>query len=185
METVNRVRLFRSPAWLDERAFDTIFTEHYARVFAILFRLTGDRAEADDLTAETFWRLWERPPASAENLAGWLYRVATRTGYNRLRANRRRENYEAQSGSDALPFQSPADPARMVEQRSERERVRTVLRKMPLRDVQVLILRHSDLSYKEIAAALDINAASVGKLLSRAEDRFEVLYRQGDNNASE
>jgi len=182
---VNRVRLFRSPAWLDEPTFEAIFTEHYPRVFAILFRLTGDRAEADDLAAETFWRLWDRPPASAENLAGWLYRVATRTGYNALRANRRREHYESQSGQAALPLQPSADPARTVEQRSERERVRTVLRQMPLRDVQVLILRHSDLSYKEIAAALDMPTASVGKLLSRAEDRFEALYRQGENDASE
>jgi len=184
METVNRVRLFRSPAWLDEPAFEAVFTEHYPRVFAILFRLTGDRAEADDLAAETFWRLWERPPANAENLAGWLYRVATRIGYNALRANRRRENYEAQSGQDALPLQSLADPARVVEQRSERDFVRAVLRQMPLRDVQVLSLRHSDLSYKEIAAALDMPTASVGKLLSRAEERFEALYRQGENHAS-
>lgn len=184
METVNRVRLFRSPAWLDEPAFEAIFTEHYARVFAILFRLTGDRAEADDLAAETFWRLWERPPASAENLAGWLYRVATRTGYNALRAIRRRERYEGQSGQEALPLAFPSDPARMAEQRSERERVRAILRQMPLRDVQVLILRHSDLSYKDIAAALDLNTASVGKLLSRAEDRFEALYRKGDDHAS-
>src|SRR5512147_2107708 len=128
MDTVNRVRLFRVPAWLDEPAFDDIFTKHYPRVFAILFRLTGDRAEADDLAAETFWRLWERPPASAENLAGWLYRVATRMGYNALRANRRRERYEIQSIQDALPLQSPADPARTVEQRSERERVRQSVR---------------------------------------------------------
>ncbi len=185
METVSKVRLFRSPAWLDEPAFEAIFNEHYPRVFAILFRLTGDRAEADDLAAETFWRLWDRPPASAENLSGWLYRVATRMGYNALRAARRRENYEVQSGQDALPPQSPADPARMAEQRSERLRVRAVLRQMPLRDVQVLILRHSDLSYKEIAAVLDMPTASVGKLLSRAEDRFEALYRQGEKHASE
>ncbi len=90
---VNRANLFHTQVRLDERTFEAIFYEHYEKVYAILFRLIGDRYEADDLAAETFWRLWERPPAQDENLAGWLYRVATRLGYNALRASRRREHY--------------------------------------------------------------------------------------------
>jgi DNA-directed RNA polymerase specialized sigma24 family protein len=47
----------------------------------------------------------------------------------------------------------------------------------------MLILRHSGLSYKEIAAVMDIAASSVGTLLSRAEKKFETLYRQGEKDA--
>ena len=63
-----------------ESAFEAAFAEHYARVYGVLFRLLGDRAEAEDLTVETFWRLWERAPRRTDNLAGWLYRVAMRLG---------------------------------------------------------------------------------------------------------
>ena len=55
---VSKVDFFRSPVQWDERAFEAIFQEHYPKVYAILFRLTGDRYEADDLSAETFWKLW-------------------------------------------------------------------------------------------------------------------------------
>lgn len=184
---VSKVDFFRSPAKWDERAFEAIFQEHYPKVYAILFRMTGDRYEADDLSAETFWKLWERPPRQDENLPGWLYRVATRLGYNTLRANRRREHYEetAAQGIDFLgpERQAEGDTANRVEQRIERQRVREILRRMPLRDVQVLMLRHSGLSYKEISAAIDVSAGSVGTLLSRAEARFEALYRQGEKDA--
>ncbi len=193
--TVTKADLFHSAARLDERAFEAVFQEHYAQVYAILFRLTGDRYEADDLAAETFWRLWERPPAQDANLAGWLYRVATRLGYNSLRAGRRREQYEqaagvveaaetARAAGQLGPVSSPdEDPARAAERRIERERVRAVLRQMPLRDVQILILRHSGLSYKEIAAVVELSAGSVGTLLSRAETKFEALYRRGEKDA--
>lgn len=184
MIIVSKVDFFRTAVRLEEGAFEDIFREHYPKVYAIVFRLTGDRYEADDLTAETFWRLWERPPAQGENLAGWLYRVATRLGYNALRANRRREQYETESVRHDLLFQPgdafSDDPAKTAEQRQERERVREVLRQMPLREVQVLVLRHSGLSYKEIAAAAGITAGSVGTLLSRAEAKFEALYGRGE-----
>lgn len=180
---VNKARLFSLPGRLDERAFEAIFHEHYARVYAILLRLTGDPYEADDLAAETFWRLWERPPARSVNLAGWLYRVASRLGYNALRGNRRRDRYETEAGQDALENRPAADPAHVVEQRQARARVRDILRQMPMREVQILILRHSGLSYKEIAVALEIATGSVGTLLARAEARFEELFNRGDDHA--
>ena len=182
--TVNRLQLFGSRTWLDERAFEAIFYEHYPRINAVLFRLVGDRLEADDLAAETFWKLWEKPPAQDENIAGWLYRVATRIGYNALRAARRRAWYELHAGKDAIEQEQPPDPAGIAEQSSERERVRATLRQMPLRDVQILILRNSGLSYKEIAAATGATPASIGSLLARAEARFEAHYRREEGKPS-
>lgn len=180
---VNKARLFSSPVRMDEQAFESVFLEHYAAVYGILLRLTGEPYEADDLAAETFWRLWEHPPARSENLAGWLYRVASRLGYNALRGSQRRDRYEIEAGKDALEGRASPDPAREIEQQHERIRVRETLRKMPVRDVQILILRHSGLSYKEIAASLNIAAGSVGTLLARAEARFEKLYKRGDDDA--
>ncbi len=188
---VSKAGFFRTASRIDERTFEVIFTEHYAKIYAVLFRLTGDRDAADDLTSETFWRLWEKPPGQNENLAGWLYRVATRLGYNALRASKRREHYETQAFTtekhEAALFpragDGASDPASEVERRQERRRVRDVLRQMPERDVQVLILRHSGLSYKEIAAVVNVTIGSVGKYLSRAEIKFEALYRQGDKDA--
>ncbi len=163
-----------------EAAFELAFFEHYARVFGVVYRLVGERAEAEDLALETFWRLWERPPARAENLGGWLYRVALRLGYNALRAAKRRAQYEISAGRAALDFDPPPDPAQEAERAAERTRVRAVLGRMPERDAQLLLLRASGLGYKDLAAALNLSPNSVGTLLARAEQEFERLYRQGE-----
>lgn len=182
---MNHVHWFPTQTWLDEQAFEGIFLEYYPRIYTVIFRLVGDRYEADDLTADTFWRLWKNPPTQNENLAGWLYRVATRLGYNAMRAAKRRIAYENRAGQDNLESQTIRDPEQATEQSYERQRVREILRQMPLRDVQILILRHSGLSYKEIAAAAGISPSSVGSLLTRAEEKFEKLYTRGGKDASQ
>ena len=48
---------------------------------------------------------------------------------------------------------------------------------MKPRDAQLLLLRSSDLAYREIARALGVQAGSVGTLLARAEREFERRYR--------
>lgn len=156
----------------DQAAFEVSFTRHYSRVYQVLFRLTGNRAEAEDLALETFWRLWQRAPAMP-NPAGWLYRVATNLGYNALRAASRRTRYE---DAAAQLIQASPDPAATAEQASEQARVQAALARLRSRDAQLLVLRHSGLSYREIADALGVSPNSVGTLLARAEKEFEKHY---------
>lgn len=163
-----------------EAAFEAAFSEHYTRVYGVLFRLLGERAEAEDLTVETFWRLWRHAPAASENLGGWLYRVALRLGYNALRAARRRTRYELEAGVAALETSAPPDPARAVELAEERARVRAALEQLPQREAQLLVLRQAGLSYKELAAALGVAPGSIGTLLHRAEAAFEQVYGPAD-----
>jgi RNA polymerase sigma-70 factor (ECF subfamily) len=180
--TSHQARAAHPPARQELAAFEAVFVQYYTRVYAVVFRLVGDPAEADDLTLETFWKLWQQPPARADNLPGWLYRVATRLGYNALRAAQRRGRYE-EAAWDALEPDGLADPAGEAERGAERARVRAALARMPERDAQLLVLRHSGLSYREVAAALGVSPNSVGTLLARAEARFEKLYSEGDSHA--
>jgi len=161
-----------------EAEFESVFLQHYPRVYSVLFRLVGDRAEAEDLALETFWKLWERPPAGHDNVIGWLCRVAANLGYNALRAAKRRIKYEEEAGRDALEINALPDPAYEAEQRAERRRVRDTLKRMNARDAQLLILRHSGFAYKEIASALNVSPNSIGTLLVRAEAEFERLFQE-------
>lgn len=164
-----------------EAALEAAFAEHYARVYGVLFRLLGERAAAEDLALETFWRLWQRAPRDQENLGGWLYRVALRLGYNALRAARRRQRYELAAGAEALEFGASPDPARAAELAEERARVRAALAQLPERDAQLLMLREAGLSYKELAAAVGVAPGSVGTLLHRATAAFEQAYGPPDD----
>jgi RNA polymerase sigma factor (sigma-70 family) len=53
--------------------------------------------------------------------------------------------------------------------REERSRVRAALARLPHKQAVVLVLRHSGLSYADVAAALDLSPGSVGTTVRRAE----------------
>lgn len=158
-------------------AFELLFQEHWPRVYALLYRLVGDRAEAEDLALEAFWRLYRRPLETGQ-LGAWLYRVASNLGFNALRARSRRTRYEEQAGFETLENDSPWDPAVELERLQEREIVRTILAQMKPRTARLLILRHSGLSYAELAEALGIAPGSIGTLLARAEAEFAGRLKQ-------
>jgi RNA polymerase sigma-70 factor (ECF subfamily) len=172
-ETLDQAALPGQPA----DAFEALFDQHWNRVCGVLFRLTGDPAEAEDLALEAFWRLYRRPPQD-QNLAGWLYRVATRLGLNALRSRKRRRLYEEEAGTLDAHHRTWLDPAAAAELAEQRRSVREVLAGMHPRSAQLLVLRHSGLAYAEIAAALGVAPTSIGTLLARAEADFEKRYRE-------
>ncbi len=164
-----------------DREFESLFLEHWPRVYGVLIRLLGDRDEAEDLAIETFWRFYTHPPRSnaGNNVGGWLYRVATNLGLNTLRSQKRRTRYELEAGEDVLRRQANEDPVDSLSADEERERVRRVLAGMDERQARLLLLRHSGLDYVELAAALGVSPNSIGTLLVRAEREFEKRYKSG------
>ena len=168
-----------------DRSFDELFIEHWSAVYRTLLRLVRDPAEAEDLALETFLRLYRQGhlPEVGFSTGGWLYRVATNLGLRSIRSFKRRERYELAAGKYALEEAHPAQPAEIVSETEERRAVRTVLASMDERQAQLLLMRHSGASYKEIAAALNFSATSIGPLLLRAEREFEKRYRKTQEDA--
>jgi RNA polymerase sigma factor (sigma-70 family) len=162
--------------------FQDLFHEHWSRVYAVIFRIVGDAAEAEDLALETFLRLHQHPPREGLNLTGWLYRVGTNLALNQLRSRKRREQYEMEAGRITLESSQAKNPARQVEQNEERLKVRQVLSTMKKQSAKILVLRHSDFSYGEIAAVTGLSPNSIGKLLARAEQEFEQRYLAMEGN---
>ena len=79
----------------DDASFEALFLRHYERIYNILYRLLGNRADAEDVAQQVFLKLYHSPRLvrlanSEANVAGWLYRVAVNEGYNALRSKRRR-----------------------------------------------------------------------------------------------
>ncbi len=160
----------------EEADFRAVFQQHYGRIVNILVRLLGDRAHADDVANDAFWRLYRQPGLQSDgNLGGWLYRTATNLGIDVLRmANRRREHEKASVGSARENVEGgPLDDLL----RDERcQRVRQVLSLLKPVHAQLLILRSAGLSYKEISDALKVKATGVGTMLNRAEKEFRDRY---------
>ncbi len=152
--------------------FDSVFHAHYGRIARLIARLVRDTARAEELAVEVFWKYWRTPVAHGPKAGGWLYRTAVRTALNDLRAEARRARYESQ----ADPPPGGPTPEQAHAAAEEREQVRRVLAALDSRQAELLLLRSSGLSYEEVAAALELNPASVGTLIARAQQAFRKEY---------
>jgi RNA polymerase sigma-70 factor (ECF subfamily) len=156
----------------DSFDFEAFFHAHYDRIARVIARVVGDHGRAEELASEAFWKLWQTPRAQGENAGGWLYRTAVRMSLNDLRGGRRRERYEALADGPAELL----TPEQVHAAEEERDQVRQTLAQLRERDAEMLILRSGGLSYEELAGALDLNPASVGTLIARAQQAFRKEY---------
>lgn len=162
-----------------EADFQKIFLTHHGRIVALLFRMVGDHTRAEELASDVFWKVSQLPPSAAkENVGGWLYRTAANLGIGDLRARARRQRYERDAARDAAGDTDSESALDQVLRAEQRVRVRSVLASLkPLR-AQLLILRSSGFSYKELADVLRVKMNSVGTRLARAEAEFHKRYFQ-------
>ena len=156
---------------------ETVFRGEYARVVGVAARVLGSRDQAEDVAQEVFLS-FGRSAVPAGEARGWLTVAATHTALNLLRSGRRRSAREeaADDGAALVP-----DVADLVITRDERRTVRAALARLPHRQAAALVLRHSGLSYAEVAAALDLSPGSVGTTVRRAES---VLLKELNRHAS-
>jgi RNA polymerase sigma-70 factor (ECF subfamily) len=165
--------------------FDAIFREHYPRVVGVLARLTGDRAQAEEIASDVFCKLSRRPGvfAKSEDVTAWLYRVATNAGFDAWRANSRRRKHEEAAGVESLRTTAAGGALDELLREERCARVRVVLASLKSREAELLLLRASGMAYRELAEAVGVQPGSVGTLLARAEVEFERRFRAryGDN----
>ena len=150
-------------------AFETLFRKEYARVVVIAQRIVRDADEAEDVAQDVFLAFYRKHPAEAAYAPAWLHAAAAHTALNVIRSRERRGRREI---AHAREREVAVDPTRSAEEAETRTEVQTALARMDERAASLLALRHSGLSYEEIAAALGLRKSSVGTLLSRAEDAF-------------
>jgi len=137
-------------------------------VLAYAARLTGDRAEAEDVAQEAMLRLWRIAPewrSGEARVTTWLYRVVTNLCTDRLRRRRG-------TGLDSLP--EPADGAPGVEARMQDEAraqaLEAALARLPDRQREAVVLRHLEgLANPEIAEIMEISVEAVESLTARGK----------------
>jgi RNA polymerase sigma factor (sigma-70 family) len=145
---------------------EEIFRREYPRVVGVAARVLGSREQAEDVAQEVFLS-FGRSAVPAGQARGWLSVAAAHTALNVLRSGRRRSAREEAATTAAHTVGS--DVSEAVATREERTHVRAALARLPRRHAVALVLRHSGLSYAEVAAALDLSPGSVGTTVRRAE----------------
>ena len=147
--------------------FEYFFRLHYPVVVRIAYRVVGDAHLAQDVAQDVFIAAHRRfpEPHGSDHAAAWVRTAAAHLGLNAVRGRRRREDRQQRNDLDS-PASGPEDVALSRESEAE---VRAALARLPRNAATVLVLRHSGLSYAEVADSMGVKIGQVGTMLRRAE----------------
>ena len=157
----------------DRDAFGALVSRHYDRVFALAFRLTGNRAEAEDLTQDICVAL----PAKLQSwqarakFTTWLYRVVVNASHDRRRRNATRAR--ASEGWGDYEIARQADNKEAAE-RAEWLRKAMVELKDDLRDTLALTMER-DLTQAEAAEILGVSEGTIAWRMSEVKKVLRQL----------
>ena len=175
--TVSDESLALAAAGGDGQAFAALLDRHYDRLFAFCFRLTGVRAEAEDLTQDICAAL----PAKLASYRGtakvttWLYRVAVNATHDRRRRQATHARHAAGWGDWEIARQD-----QIAEDRAALDWLTQAMNRLPedLRDTLALVL--DDVTHAEAAEILGVSEGTISWRISEAKKRLRAMKETED-----
>lgn len=161
-----------------EELFEKIYRDYFTRIYAFLFKMTKNSDLSEELTQETFYQAFisfRRFEGKCE-IFTWLASIAKHTYFKYLRKNR--------LGFDTLDFTAiekycldksgaGANPADELQQKAAREYIAAAVTALPEKYRDVVILRiYADLTFSQVASALDITENSAKVIFFRAKTKL-------------
>jgi RNA polymerase sigma-70 factor, ECF subfamily len=148
--------------------FDALYRQYAPHVFRFALSLSGDRAVAEDITSETFVRMWTaRDRLDLATVLGYLLTIARRL-YLHAVSERRRSGVLDVEPQDLGPSQDV-----VTEHKAALDAVLGDLQALPEMDRAALLMRAQDgLPYEEIGAALGITPGAAKVRVHRARQRL-------------
>ena len=144
---------------------------HWEPVFRLLYRLTRDRHDTEDLTQETFVRALERSGTfqPGSSLRAWLMRIATNAF---LDLCRRRKALRF-TPLEQEPTQHSVEPVARLQDQELHEAVASAVARLPETPRVVFLLRvQEEFSYAQIAQALDMSEEAARWHMMQARKRL-------------
>lgn len=144
-------------------AFETLFRLHQRAVYGWILRIVRNPATAEDLTVETFWRMYQaharfQPERGFE---GWARRIATHAAFDYLRSARPESELP-------VDVQAAASPDAAVTAEVRRKTSLAFGRLPPKLRIAAILAVVEERPHKEVAEALGITVAAVKLRIYRA-----------------
>lgn len=178
----------------DERAFNELVQTYGRRVSALVLRMLGNKAEAEDLTQEVFVQVFKAISTfrGESKLSTWIYRIAVnlcknRSKYNRVRHQGEQDELEAVAERTDLAGGAPRANVAVIERPDEalggkqvEKIVQDAILKIDPTFRECLILRDvEELSYEEIEQITGLAAGTVKSRIFRARAQLkEIVERE-------
>jgi len=157
---------------INQIEFDQIFNDWYYPVRNFVYYKTGDMQTAEDITQDTFLKVWEKresiDPSTVKSL---LYTIANNLFLNIVEHNKVVLKFE--SNYSGNPFSSSPDYE--MELKEFDQKLKNSLNQMDERNRTVFLMnRIDDLTYNEIAHNLGLSVKAVEKRMSKALSFLKV-----------
>lgn len=161
----------------DTRAFSELVRRYERPLYNVALRTLRDAEEARDATQSAFVKAWLHLAQFDRNrrFFSWIYRITLNEALNRATRRRRGEPLDERLVD---PGESPEEQAEAHERRAQLDRA---VARLSDSQREVIVLRHwLQLSYDEIADALQLPAKTVKSRLFAARSRLgELLQEMG------
>jgi len=148
--------------------FQEMYDSYVTEVYRFAFSLSGDRFEAEDITSETFVRVWSHiTTIRTETLKAYLFTVARNFYLEMMRKKKRQVVL-----NDIYPDPAPG-PDKVVDTQSEISRVQRILRTLPEIDRAAFVMRvQHDLPCAEIARVLQLSLSATKVKIHRVRKKL-------------
>ena len=175
----------------DSEKYAEIIERYQGKLFVYIFRLVGNREEAEDLLQDVFIKTYRNLNSfdAERKFSSWIYRIAHNEAVNYIKRKslKRFIPWESiTSIKDKLESSSSSEEGadeKWLRKETSQEVEKAIL-KLPLKYRQVLTLRYySDKSYEEISEVLGRPVNTVGTLINRAKKKLaEELKELNEDN---
>jgi RNA polymerase sigma-70 factor (ECF subfamily) len=164
----------------DAQAFSELYEQFETMVYNLAFRMTGNRADAEDIAQETFIRAYRhlRKFKGKSSLKTWMFRIALNCANTRLRRRGRRLAHRVDDSEPEL--EKAADESRTPEERAVAAdlsaAVRAGLEQLPPHYREAVLLRDfQGMNYAEIAEVLRVRIGTVRSRIARGREQLRQL----------
>ncbi len=163
-----------------DRQLRELIDEHAGAVYQLAYGILRDPGLAEDAVQETMIKAWRSLDSfrGDSSLRTWVLRIAHNTAIDALR-RRRDATFAPEDLPDGALMSDAADPAERASGRADLATLRGALSELDDLSRSIVVLREvEDLSYQQIAEALDISTALVKTRLLRARRTLQRAVRE-------
>src|SRR3954453_13535317 len=184
-----------APAVADEAGMDTpwvaptweqVVREHSARVYRLAYRLSGNAQDAEDLTQETFIRVFrslaQYTPGTFE---GWLHRITTNLFLDMVRRRQKIRFDALPDDTERLPGSAPSPEQVYTDTQLDPQVQRALDALSPEFRVAVVLCDIEGLTYEEISATLGVKLGTVRSRIHRGRVQLRAALAHLDPNRRE
>jgi RNA polymerase sigma-70 factor (ECF subfamily) len=169
----------------DLGAFDELVVRYQERIYALVYHMTSNHEDANDLAQEAFVKAWKalRNFKGDSSFYTWVYRIAVNHTLNHLKTRRSRTqhvslndlDFNAEHDPDLLQLISHKNPRRDVNLRELGERLNEAILKLSDEHRTVVTLHDiQGMPHEEIAQILQCNPGTVRSRLFYARQQLQA-----------